>query len=98
MSEVFILVKDTPNLTVIKINPNLSNLDIAMNPYINKNMDYISVSKNRGKYTLTVIKTDGSTWSFDWGAGGHTLISESTEILKREVINFIRDKTGVYLR
>ena len=98
MSEVFILVKDTPNLTVIKINPNLNNLDIALNPYLKKYMDYISVSKNRGKYTLTVINTDGSTWSFDWGAGGYTLISESTIMLKQAVVNFIRDKTGVYLR
>ena len=95
MSEVFELVSRQPNQVVIKVNAD-DNLVVAMNPYINKEMDYITVTRG-SNHTLTVIRKNGTTWSFDWGDGGYTLIGDSTKRLKNEVIKFIEYECNIPL-
>lgn len=86
---VFDLVSVTDDLVVLKVNSD-DNLTVAMNPYISGDYDYISVTRG-DVHVLTVIKKDGKTFDFHWGYGGHTLISDGLEILKRKVIDFIDD-------
>ena len=90
--EYFSIVQNTPEIIVLKVRP-LTNFDVAMNPYLGTDYDYISVTKGEN-HILTVVKKDGKSFSFNWGIGGHTLISEELELLKNKVIRFIHDKTG----
>lgn len=69
----------------------LSLLEIAMNPMFDKTMEYITVTRG-GNHTLTVIKNDGTKFSFEWGSSGHTLISDNLERLKSYVLKFLKDE------
>ena len=79
---------------VIKINAK-DPLTVAMNPEFSSNMAYITVTRGE-KHIMTVIREDGSSWSFHWGRGGHTLISESVEAMKNKVVDFIRENGIVF--
>lgn len=55
-----------------------------------KEYDYINLTRGEN-HVLTVIKKDGTTFSFHWGVSGHTLISGNLEKLKSSVINFVKN-------
>ena len=93
--EVFSLVENTNRQVILKVNAD-DLLIIAKNPYVNKEMAYITITKG-SSHTLTVIKKDGSTFSFDWGIGGHTLISNNLCRLKFAALDYIKNATGVDL-
>lgn len=88
MTNVFKIVENNSEVVVLKVNSE-NNLIIALNPYINANMDYISVTKGEN-HILTVVKKDGSTFNFYWGINGYTLICESLELLRKKVVEFIK--------
>ena len=87
MNNVFELIENNSEMVVLKVNAG-DNLTIAMNPYINGTYDYISVTKGKN-HILTVIKKDGTSFSFHWGYSGYTLISDSLELLREKVMRFI---------
>lgn len=91
----FELVEREPHQVIIRVVAN-DNLTIAKNPYISSKMDYITVTRGE-KHILTVINKDGTTFSFHWGSGGYTLISESTERLKKAVVAFIEEDNHISL-
>lgn len=95
MYNVFELVTNTRTQVVIKVHSE-NNLMIALHPYISGDMDYLTVTKGEDK-TLTVIRKDGTTWSFDWGVHGHTLISNSTEQLRQKVVEFVQKECHILL-
>lgn len=74
---------------VVKVNANDS-LTVAKYPFLSGDMAYITVTRG-DDHIFTVIKKDGKTWSFEFGSKGHTLIGESTERLKKEVLQFIKE-------
>lgn len=86
--DVFELVENNDNLVVLKVKAD-DNLTIALNPYVNATYDYISVTKGKD-HILTIIKKDGTSFSFHWGYGGYTLISEDLELLRKRVVEFIK--------
>lgn len=73
---------------VLKVK-DLTLAEIAMNPMFDKTMKYITVTRGKN-HTLTVIKEDGTTFSFEWGESGHTLISGNLERLRLYVTNFLK--------
>jgi hypothetical protein len=95
LEDIFTLVEAMPKKVIIKVKP-VDNLTIAMYPYINSNYDYITVDKGASKI-LTVIRKDGSTFSFNWGEGGYTLISKELENLKKAVVEYIEDYCHILL-
>lgn len=84
--EIFEVTKEQ---IIIKVNAD-DPLTVARHPYLNSNMAYITLTRGR-KHIFTVINKDGSTWDFYFGEGGHTIIGEATEKLKRSVLEFIND-------
>ena len=90
MKNIFSIVENNAKQVILKVNAN-DNLTIARNPFIDSTYDYITVTKD-DCHILTIIKKDGTTFSFHWGLGGYTLICESLEELKRHVIAFIYSK------
>lgn len=63
---------------------------VAMFPFVSSDWKYITVTRGKN-HILTVIKDDGTTFDFHWGFSGYTLISESLEMLKKNVLKFISD-------
>jgi hypothetical protein len=87
---MFNVVANDETQVVLKVTVK-DNLQIALNPYIQSDYDYITVTKGPN-HTLTVIKKDGTTFSFVWGVGGFTLISDNLERLRKEVVKFIESQ------
>lgn len=89
---VFYLVEDTKEQVIVGVRL-LDTLDVARHPYLNKSMEYITVTKG-DDHTLTVVNSDGKTWSIDFGLSGHTLVSENVARLRREVMGYLK-RSGV---
>ncbi len=89
MENLYTIVEETPELVVIEVAA-MTLLERAMHPEIPDNTKYITISKGDTN-TLTVVKTNGTTFDFSWGACGHTLISDSLKRLKRNVTRFLSD-------
>ena len=49
-------------------------------------LECIRKGNNYYSYEATVCKHDGDTWGWSWGAGGHTLISESVREMQRKIV------------
>ena len=96
LGHIFQFVKATPSQVTLKVTHNDDPLTIADFPFVNSKMAYITVTKGKN-HTLTVINKDGTTWSFDWGERGHTLISASTEQLKKAVIDYVENYMHILL-
>lgn len=79
---------------VIKINTK-DPLIVAMNPEFSSNMAYITVTRGE-KHIMTIIREDGTTWSFHWGCRSSTLISDSVAAMRNKVVDFIREN-GIVL-
>ena len=79
---------------VIKINAK-DPLTVAMNPEFSSNMAYITVTRGE-KHIMTIIRADGTTWSFHWGGGSSTLISDSVAAMRNKVVDFIRDNGIIF--
>ena len=86
-SEIYSLVSREPKTIVVKVK-DVNNLTIAKNPFINAQMDYLSITRGEHK-VLTVIHKDGSTFSFGWGGGSHTIVSDELIQLKQSIEDFI---------
>lgn len=71
-------------------------LTVAKYPYVSAEWDYITVTRGNN-HVLTVIKNDGSKFSFDWGEHGYTLISDSLKALKLAVIDFLELEKHILL-
>jgi hypothetical protein len=94
LNEIFKLVDANEDRVVIEVLAD-SPLKVAMFPFVSSEYNYITVTRGRN-HVLTVIKKDGKTFSFSFGDGGYTLISDSLEELKKYVLKFIED-SGVLI-
>ena len=89
-NKMFSVASNDDSQVVLKVSVK-DNLQVDFTPLIQRNYDYITVTKGEN-HTLTVIKKDGKSFSFNWGEHGFTLISENLERLKREVVKFIKSQ------
>ena len=89
LNEIFKFVSADEDKVIIEVVAD-SPLKVAMFPFVSSEYNYITVTRGRN-HILTVIKKDGKTFSFDFGDNGHTLISDSLEELKKQVLRFISD-------
>lgn len=89
LNEIFSIVSVDEDKVVLEVLADTP-LEVAMFPFVSASYNYITVTRGR-KHILTVIKKDGHTFSFEFGDGGHTLISDSLEELKKYVLKFIED-------
>lgn len=88
------LVQNDKDKVVIKVNAK-DPLTVALNPEFNANMAYITVTKGE-KHIMTIIRDDGTSWSFHWGGYSTTMISDSVLAMKNKVIAFIRENGIAY--
>lgn len=88
LDNIFSLEEVDYNQVIIKVHGD-SPLKVAQFPFISGEYAYITVTRGED-HLLKVIKNDGSSFSFHWGMGGHTLISDELEELKEQVMVFIQ--------
>ena len=86
MDKMIELVSDSEKLAVFK-HLCKTPLDVALNPEFALDHAYYTITKGPS-HVFTVVKLDGSTWSFEFGRGGATLISQSTSDLRKRVLAF----------
>ena len=89
LDRIFSIQEVSTDKVIIRVHAD-SPLTVAEFPFIKKQWQYITVTRGK-KHILVVVKEDGDTFSFWWGKDGHTLISEETEMLRRAVIQFIKE-------
>lgn len=89
LSKVLEIKEISKKQVIIKVNAK-DPLTVARYPFLNSEMAYITVTRG-DEQVFTVTKENGKTWSFHFGKSGQTLIGESTETLKRNVMQFIKD-------
>lgn len=74
---------------IVKVNAN-DPLTVARYPFLDAQMNYITITRG-DNHVFTIIKNDGSTWSFSFGSRGYTLIADSVKLLKDNVLKFIKE-------
>lgn len=89
LRNVFEIHSVSPQQVVLKVNVRNA-LTVAQYPFVNTEMEFISVTRGEN-HVMTVVKHNGQTWSIEFGANGHTLISDSVKVLKDNVLRFIND-------
>lgn len=94
LDAVFSIKEVTSNQIILSVKAK-DPLTVARYPFLQKKFEYITLTRGK-KHILTVIYEDGNTFYFDWGDGGYTLISDSLEMLKKAVCQFIEGK-GILL-
>lgn len=87
LNRVFSVFDDAENQVIIKVTAEDA-LTVAMYPFLSADYAYITITKG-GNHIFTVIRKDGTTWNFHWGSHGHTLIGESTEMLRKKTLEFL---------
>jgi hypothetical protein len=87
LNKIFSIKEVNFNHVVIKVKAN-SPLTVARFPFVNSEMAYITIT--RGKHhVVTITKKDGKTFGFSFGEGSRTLICDSLELLKENLLYFI---------
>ena len=89
------LVEDTNELVVFK-NEVKTPLEIAKHPYLGGNYEYITVSKGKYDHTITIVKSDGTTFSYEYGRRGHTLVTKNLITLRDKMFEAVM-KLGISL-
>ena len=89
MIELTMKIVDNDNEQVVIKNMLHTSREVAMNPWLSLDIDYITILKGK-THIFTIIYKDGHTSSFSWGSGGMTIISESLNRLKLKVLEFLR--------
>jgi len=90
MSNVFELIKETAEQVIVKVNAK-DLLTIAEHPYVNAQMAYITVTRG-DEHVWTIVREDGSTWSWHTGKSGYTLVSKEIDRLRDELSGFLAEK------
>ena len=80
----FSLVENTDEMVILK-NEVKRPIDVAKNPWLSADDEYVTITKGRD-HVLTLVKTDGKTISISFGGRGCTLISDSFRRLKEKAI------------
>lgn len=90
----FTLAKNTKDMAILKVAVKTP-LEIAMHPYLSSNYEYITITKGCN-HILTVVKEDGTTFSFHYGFSGDTLVTEDLTMLKNKAMDAL-EKYGVIM-
>lgn len=90
------LVESTPTQAVIKVNCDTP-LEVARNPLFGK-YAYITLTAEQVPHSncydrvMTMTGKDMKTWSFHRGHNGYTLVAESVEMMRKQVLEFLRNE------
>lgn len=88
------LVESTPTQAVIKVNCDTPEA-VARNPLFGQ-YAYITLTAQKRSYSyqrvMTMTKKDLSTRSFHRGQGGYTLVADSVDMMKAQVLEFLRNE------
>lgn len=83
------LIENNERLIVVK-HLCKSPLDVAKNPEFAMDHAYYSITKGES-HVFTVVKQDGTKWSFTFGGEATTMVDASTIMLKDRVLAFLND-------
>lgn len=80
----FSLAENTDEMVILK-NEVKRPIDVAKNPWLSAEDEYVTIAKGRN-HVLTLVKTNGKTVSITFGERGYTLISDNFRRLKEKAI------------
>ena len=88
LSKVFKIEEVTSKQVIVEVSAK-DPLTVARYPFLDSQMKYITVTRG-DNHICTVIKEDGTTWSWEFGSRGHTLISDSVFEPQKNLLEFIK--------
>ena len=88
LNKVFKIEEVTNKQVIVEVSAK-DPLTVARYPFLNSRMRYITVT--RGKHHIcTVVREDGTTWDWEFGDRGCTLIGDSVVELQKNLLEFIK--------
>lgn len=88
MTKVFKIEEVTNNQVIVEVSAK-DPLTVARYPFLNSQMKYITITRG-GQHICTVVNENGTTWSWEFGDRGYTLVSDSVEELEKNLLEFIK--------
>ena len=88
LKKIFSIKEVDNNQVIVKVKTN-NPLTVARFPFINNDMAYITITRGKN-HIVTIVKKNGSTLDFSFGIGGKTCICDSLELLKENLLHFIK--------
>ena len=80
----FVTVKvNNENCVILEVIPN-HEMDMISTGYLNGDETLLRLTKGDNT-TCTVFRKDSKSYSWEWGLGGHTLVSDKTRILGKAI-------------
>ena len=90
------LVEDNEECVIVKVKENIEPLELIKMGCFDGNETMFRVTKG-DDHTATIFRDGGKVFSFHWGIGGYTLVSDSTNRLKRLLVDTIENDFGISL-
>lgn len=91
MNEKMLSIAHNDEKLIVVQNKVSSAIETALNPEIPMDEAFYSITKG-DNHIFTITKHDGTTYSFEWGGHGTTLISDSMYVKKQRVLNFLQEE------
>ena len=88
LKKIFSIKEVDNNQVIVKVKAN-NPLTVARFPFVNSDMAYITITRGEN-HIVTIIKKNGSTFDFSFGISGKTCICDSLELLKENLLHFIK--------
>lgn len=86
-NSIFSIAEVTDDYVIVKVNAD-DNFTVARHFYIQRDYDYITVTRGC-HHIITVIRKDGSTFSWGCGGGRSTIVDDATDLLRNKLFEFI---------
>lgn len=93
LKEITKLVENNAHCVILEVIG--SQLDLIKLGYFDGDEKYLRLTKG-DTITCTVIKNDGSSYSWHWGLGGYTCVSDAMSKRGRIISNCIQKDYGIF--
>lgn len=90
------LVENNRECVILKVKDDTDPLELIKLGYFDGNETMFRVTKG-DEHTATIFKSGSKAFSWHWGLGGHTLVSDKTQKAQTIIVNTILDDFGISL-
>lgn len=89
------ILENNENCVILKVKDD-KRMDLIKLGYFEGDEDLIRLTKGKD-HTCTIFKKDNSTYSWDWGRSGYTLVSDATSVKGRLIEKCITEDFDIYI-
>ena len=90
------LVENNRECVILKVKDDIDPLELIKLGYFDGNETMFRVTKG-DEHTATIFRSGGKAFSWHWGLGGRTLVSDKTQKAQTIIVDTILDDFGIGL-